>query len=165
MTPHQNIRQSLIEAHARGLTADQAVDALRSHPSLFDFVRPLLLMEWQRVERDRVRTTERSLDGVWQRAQSTTSLTKRAATTATTAYIVPQELLVLQVESFSLADGTRVKWFNATIEQHQARVDMQRKLMGGIELDVHRHLEAIRVLRETGAVNLAALPSTCFQNV
>ena len=165
-TPLQTIRLALADALAQGLTAEQAADALRQHPKLFDFVRPLLVLEARSVERDRVRAAERRVDGAWQRARpiaDSSAAEKGKRVKASVAYVVPQELLELRTKRFSLADGTRVGWFDATIEQHEARVDMQRKLMAGIELDVGRHQEAIRVLRETGAKNLAALPSTCFQ--
>jgi hypothetical protein len=163
-TPGQNIRLALAEALAKGLTPEQAADALRQHPQLFDFVRPLLVLEARSVAREHVRATERRVDAAWQRARPTASTTNRKTVKAPVAYVVPQELLELRSTSFSLGDGTRVGWFDATVEQHEARIDMQRKLMAGIELDVGRHREAIRVLRETGARNLAALPSTCFQD-
>jgi hypothetical protein len=53
--------------------------------------------------------------------------------------------------TFALGDGTRVTWGRATVEQHEQRIALLRKLIAGLEQTIAMHEAAIRLLRATGA--------------
>lgn len=59
--------------------------------------------------------------------------------------------------SFALGDGERVTWGEATIEQHERRIAMLKKQVKGTVRTIRRHEEAVRRLREAGAMCLAEL--------
>lgn len=51
--------------------------------------------------------------------------------------------------------GQSVEWGLATVEQHEARIAMQARLMGDIGLDIERHAEAIAEIQAAGVTCLA----------
>ena len=55
---------------------------------------------------------------------------------------------------FALGDGTSVTWGDATVEQHEVRVEMLTKMAGGTIETAARHQSAIDHLREANATSL-----------
>lgn len=66
-----------------------------------------------------------------------------------TAY-TPDGLRALYKTPFALGDGTRVTWGRATVEQHEMRLAMLRRLRAGLDQTIARHNEALELLRTTG---------------
>ena len=52
---------------------------------------------------------------------------------------------------FRLGDGTSVTWGQATIEQHEIRLAMLRKLRAGLDRTIEQHERALVLLRTSGA--------------
>lgn len=57
----------------------------------------------------------------------------------------------LLVESFWLPSGVRVSWGDATVEQHQQRIDWLSNQIAGISATIARHQQAIDAIVEAGA--------------
>ncbi len=57
-------------------------------------------------------------------------------------------------EQFALGDGTKVTWKEATEQQHLQRVELLQKQRDGLDRAITRHLDAVRLLRERGALSL-----------
>jgi hypothetical protein len=62
--------------------------------------------------------------------------------------------IVLPVEPFSLGDGTKVSWADATIEQHMQRITILRKIAQGTEASIQRHKMAIKRIKAAGVTCL-----------
>ncbi len=104
-----------------------------------DLVRPLVRQEVVNRRRARTRHLERtSMIGL--RVVSESVVTQRAK---------------LANEFFVLADGRLVSWAQATVADHEERIAMQLRLIGGIEETIVRHREAIDVISEAGVSCLA----------
>lgn len=58
---------------------------------------------------------------------------------------------------FALGDGTRVTWGDATVEQHQQRIDLLTGMAAGTLETAARHHAAISMLEEAGATCLKQL--------
>lgn len=56
---------------------------------------------------------------------------------------------------FHLGDGNTVTWGQATIEDHERRIEKLLTLAGGIYRTVERHRNCIEILRSAGATCLA----------
>lgn len=54
-------------------------------------------------------------------------------------------------ETFTTGDGRRVYWGEATIADHQMRIDYLARMRDGIDNTVQRHREAIQQLKASGA--------------
>lgn len=63
----------------------------------------------------------------------------------------------LLASEFSLTDGTRVTWGDATVEQHAERAEMFRRNMVTNAEGAARHLKALDELRASGAPTLKHL--------
>lgn len=61
-------------------------------------------------------------------------------------------------ETFAVGDGRRVKWLDATVEDHEARIAYQQRLIGAIASDVDRHQLAIKLIQNHGATCLRDVP-------
>jgi len=61
-------------------------------------------------------------------------------------------------EPFSLGDGTRVTWGDATVEQHLQRIELLREQIRGQQETLARHEVAVRILKEANAPCLRAVP-------
>lgn len=74
---------------------------------------------------------------------------------------LPVDLLAnrmkLLTTTFALADGTRVKWLEATPVQHRERAAMQRKLAGRCLVDAERHEQAANLIEEFNVSCLAEI--------
>lgn len=57
-------------------------------------------------------------------------------------------------ETFATGDGRHVRWGDATVDDHAARIAMLSKLCGGITQTIARHEEAISTIRRAGATCL-----------
>lgn len=58
---------------------------------------------------------------------------------------------------FALGDGSRVTWGDATIDQHEQRLDMLKGNLSGLAETAGRHARAIEMLKESGAGSLREL--------
>ncbi len=75
------------------------------------------------------------------------------------ATINPLEMKrALAAESFALGDGTWVSYLQATAEQHEARADMLRRQLDGIERSALVHERCASVIRVHGVTCLAEVP-------
>jgi len=64
---------------------------------------------------------------------------------------IPREQFIeLLDRSFAIGRHLRVRWGEATVEQHQQRVEMLGKQVSGLEATINRHLQAIAVIEEEG---------------
>jgi hypothetical protein len=66
----------------------------------------------------------------------------------------PESIGDLSEEVFSLLDGTRVRWGQATAEQHEARAAMQRAYANRSLEDAKRHDWAAETIRTRGVTCL-----------
>ena len=57
----------------------------------------------------------------------------------------------LMEQTFSLGDGRRVLWGEATIADHEARIDFLSKKRDGLDDTIQRHRGVVEQLRATGA--------------
>lgn len=57
-------------------------------------------------------------------------------------------------KAFALADGTRVTWGEATVEQHEARADMLKIMAAGDLETAALHMSAVRDIRAGNAETL-----------
>lgn len=67
--------------------------------------------------------------------------------------------LLLVTETFSLPDGSRVAWLEATVAQHNERAAMQRRLAGTCLVDAERHDQAAKLITESNVTCLAEIES------
>lgn len=72
-----------------------------------------------------------------------------------TRLTVTRELLESR---FALGDGTDTTWGEATVQQHEMRVEMLTRNAAGIADTAARHLAAIEMIKESDASCLADLP-------
>ena len=61
-----------------------------------------------------------------------------------------EDMQRLTDETFALGDGSRVRWGDATIKQHEARIDYLAKQRDGIDATIQRHRAVIEQLRAAG---------------
>lgn len=66
----------------------------------------------------------------------------------------------LLVQRFALGDGTSVEWGAATVDQHETRIAMLRRMRDGIDLTIDRHRSAIEAINEAGVSCLADLQAS-----
>lgn len=64
----------------------------------------------------------------------------------------------LSAEFFSLGDGRRVRWGEATVEQHRERIDLLEKQIAGIRYTVDAHAQAIVEIEAAGVSCLDEIP-------
>lgn len=58
---------------------------------------------------------------------------------------------------FATGDGTKVSWRDATIEQHQERVELLTKMIGGTAETAAMHIKAVAMIRSADARTLGDL--------
>lgn len=63
----------------------------------------------------------------------------------------------LAAESFALGDGRRVRWLEATVDDHQERIEMLRKKADGLRHSIRFHEVAIAQIQKAGVRCLAEL--------
>jgi len=63
----------------------------------------------------------------------------------------------LMRETFVLSDGTRVRWLQATPEQHRDRAMLQRRLAGQYLEEAQRHEDAAELIEQRGVTCLAEI--------
>lgn len=68
-------------------------------------------------------------------------------------------------ERFSLGDGTMVRWDEATVADHQARINFLEAMRGGITATIGRHRAAVQLIEANkvaclGEIAPADLPAT-----
>lgn len=107
-----------------------------------------VLVRWE--TRRRLREHARANAPVWIKQPLTPNTTAVASTSVTR----PAWLR----ERFTLLDGRIVTWADATIADHESRIEMQFKLAGGIKRDIDNHKEAIRRCKAGGVDRLVDLP-------
>jgi len=61
-----------------------------------------------------------------------------------------ENLIELMKSSFSMGDGNVALWGNATIEEHQQRIDMLKKQRDGIDETISFHIKAIEFIQKNG---------------
>lgn len=57
-------------------------------------------------------------------------------------------------ETFALGDGRRVKWGEATVEQHAERIVMLEKLVAGTQRTIEQHRDAVEMIEVAGVACL-----------
>lgn len=60
----------------------------------------------------------------------------------------------LAEEFFALGDGRRVRWGEATVEEHRQRIEMLERMRAGLADTVALHAEAIAAIEAAGVVCL-----------
>lgn len=60
-------------------------------------------------------------------------------------------------ERFAVGDGRMVKWSEATIDDHQARIDFLGKMRGGIDATIGRHRAAVELISKHGVTSLGEI--------
>ena len=60
---------------------------------------------------------------------------------------------------FATGDGTRVTWGDATVLQHQDRIDMLTRMMVGTSETAAMHMKAVDMIKDAGVETLADLGS------
>lgn len=55
---------------------------------------------------------------------------------------------------FATGDGTRVSWRDATVAQHEERVDMLTKMIAGTSETAAMHIAAVRMIKDAGVETL-----------
>jgi hypothetical protein len=63
--------------------------------------------------------------------------------------------LMLLTQSFSVPGKGLVTWGDATIEDHQAHIQMMGERISGIELTISRHKKAVDILTKKNATSLS----------
>ena len=63
----------------------------------------------------------------------------------------------LMSTAFPVEQGRFVSWADATVAEHEARIEFLTKLAGGIHATIDRHREAIRLITDGGVSCLADL--------
>ena len=58
---------------------------------------------------------------------------------------------------FATGDGTRVTWRDATVAQHEERIDMLAKMIDGTAETAAMHMRAVQMIKDAGVENLAQL--------
>lgn len=120
--------------------ARSLIETLRTRGQV-DLLLPILTDEIRRVRRHRVLRIERETFG------------REGGQPAEGGW------LRLLPESFALPDGRLVTWGDATVEDHEARLEWLRGQIHALTQDVDRHEQAIKVIREHGATCLAEVES------
>ncbi len=128
-----------------------AIQAMTKHRA---HVLGLVVEEIERLRRSAVRHTEQSQFDEMIRQMKPLPLAGPGPALSSGALGAFMELLR---SPFSLGDKTTVTWGEATIEQHQQRIEMLTGMARGIESTIRRHEEAVALLKETGAECLDAL--------
>lgn len=59
--------------------------------------------------------------------------------------------------TFTRSDGERVPWLTATVADHLDRIELQQRLLVGIQADIDRHRAAIAAIEAAGVTCLADL--------
>lgn len=128
-----------------GATPDEAADRVLgsvAKAQLAALVRPLLVLEANRVARSLVRGIEREMDDRIAHGEDPISVRRK-----------------LSAETFALPNGTRVAWLDATAADHRARARWQMKLAGACSADADRHLAAALAIEAAGASCLREIES------
>jgi hypothetical protein len=133
MSKFSDLHQDMYVEDDPAQTAERIVNALRLSSLQADILGTLIGDYCQQYERGRVRNVE---------AQATRS-GKRVDPTG--------ERRQLLDESFAVGDGRRVKWGEATVADHRARIEMLTKLRDGIDATLVRHMDAISQLEQAHA--------------
>ena len=120
-----DIRASLEVEGEPETTAGRVAEALRLNATQRELLWPILLGFCATVERGRVRAVEHRAG----------RLADRTA-----------ERQALLCETFSLPDGRRVVWGEATVADHEERIAMLAALRDGIGSTIERHRQAIAEL-------------------
>lgn len=114
-----SFRELLAEhGDAEGIAA-----ALRLSKAQREALMPLIADEVRRLERSDTRSVESS--------------------TPRTGGRLPVDRCALMRRSFALPDGSFVRWGQATVEDHQARIGMLAKLRNGLDATIGRHAVAV----------------------
>lgn len=126
-------------------TAEKIVESLKLNDNQREVLMPLVVDQCAVLERIRVRRSE--ADGPAGRKVADPA-------GARAAYLS---------ERFAVGDGRMVKWSEATIEDHSARISFLDRMRGGIDVTIKRHNYAIKLI-ESHAVkclgDIADLPAS-----
>lgn len=131
--------ESATSTALKKLTRDQAIS----------LAHPFILSEAKKVARSNVRALE---DRAFRPpVDESAEPSERAYEERPAPFMPPGEWRrALWDECFSLADGTLVKWGEATAEQHEARAAEQRRLSITTGMDADRHEWAAKTIRDAG---------------
>jgi len=121
--------------------ADTIAADLGLNPRQREALWPLILAECERIDRAGVRGIES--DGVF---EPVAELRRGAPARRPRA-----ELLT---ETFPDYKGNRIAWGEATIADHQNRIDMLGRLAGGITATIDRHQQAVDAISAAGVTCL-----------
>lgn len=109
-----------------------------------EYLWPLIANECDRIERQRVLGVEtESWAKVRRNGRPASVLADRAK---------------LLAETFSLGDGTRVSWGDATADDHRKRIAMLDRIYTGIGATIGRHVEALELIEAANVHCLNELP-------
>jgi hypothetical protein len=67
--------------------------------------------------------------------------------------------------TFSIGNGVRIPWLDATVDDHEARIAYQQRLIGAVLGDIDRHTLAIKLIRDHGVSCLREVPDTGFDGL
>jgi len=59
---------------------------------------------------------------------------------------------------FATGDGTRVSWRDATVLQHEERIEMLSKMMAGTAETAAMHMRAVEMIKDAGVESLGQVP-------
>lgn len=85
------------------------------------------------------------------------SLPIRPAVTTAEQVDAAESFRRLFKEKFSLGDGEKVSWGEATVEQHEQRIAFLIPMRDGLTGTIRRHEEAVSLIRQHGGTCLADL--------
>jgi len=64
----------------------------------------------------------------------------------------------LAEETFAIGNGRRIRWLDATVADHEARIAYQQRLISAVVGDIDRHTLAIKIIRDHGVTCLREVP-------
>jgi len=107
---------------------------------------PLLADHIAHIIRHRTRENER--------AAYRTTLTRTTAATPTPAATTTPDFRALAAERFSMGNGENVRWMEATVDDHLARIAYLTKMRNGIDDTIERHRAAVHLIQSAGVTTL-----------
>jgi len=134
------IYELIAELSAQGLDPEVIADKVCERRDIAKLAKPLVLNAARSIERSDVRAVESEI-----RASNALKTDRRALATGLTW---PQRLKILLDQEFALPGGAgRVKWGDATVDQHLNRATYLRRLSDSIRATAELHESAAREIK------------------